>query len=212
MYINSIYESVAESLTRNNDQCNDLWGQSSSAVGVKIESGLETAHIKLELDDADSRTTSESPPREIDQLEPLIRNDSNVFESETVLEFCIKEEEDDAEFDEYGSVIDTLSKENLQCDEQVSLLRNSQDLSYKICNIKQEEVEDDNGIIGGFLENFEDDVLLENEYNTEKIMQEQFESHYPQVGVEKFVMLNFLIAYICSRRLMVLCEMLQLLL
>ena len=152
---------------------------------MKIDDGLENVHFKLEYDNADSNKVkyiSESHPRGRDGFEQSIGNDSSVFESETVLEFCVKEEGNDADSDEYGSAIDKLSRENYQCDEQVSSLKNMQDVPYKICSIKQEELEDDNGIIGGFFEDCEADPLLEHEYDIEEMTQESFGSCYPQVS------------------------------
>ena len=152
---------------------------------MKVEDGLESVHVKLEYVDADSckvRSISESPPQGRDQFEQSTGNDGSVFESETVLEFCVKEEENDADLDVYGSAIDTLSREKYRCDEQVSSFENMHDVPYQICNIKQEELEDDDGIIGGFLEDCEADALLESKYDTEELMRESSGSRYPQVS------------------------------
>ena len=102
-----------------------------------------------------------------------------MFESETALEFFIKVEEDDEDFQESRPFTNQSSMENNQCDDKMPERRTD----VLCCNIKQEEAEDDFGIIEGFLDNTDDDMHLENENENQRLMQENhFEDLHSQVS------------------------------
>ena len=115
-----------------------------------------------------------------DQFEEECRSNSNAFESETVLEFFIKIEENDEYVQENGPCTNQSSRGNNPSDE--NMLERGTDA--QCCNIKKEEIEDDFcGIIEGFLDNSDDDMCLQNEGEDRRLMQEtHVEDFHSQVS------------------------------
>lgn len=162
--------SISEKPSRDIDQFEDVNRNADYIFGS--EGSLE-CHVKEEEDDGDLDENGQVTDRLLskrDQFEDTCRSTSDMFESETVLEFFIKEEENIKDCDENCPFTKSSSTENDRCGEQV--LERGRDVLYKSCNIKQEEVEDDfNGIIEGFLDECDDQGLMQD-----------VEDHYSQVS------------------------------
>lgn len=162
--------SISEKPSRDIDQFEDVNRNADYIFGS--EGSLE-CHVKEEEDDGDLDENGQVTDRLLskrDQFEDTCRSTSDMFESETVLEFFIKEEENIKDCDENCPFTKSSSTENDRCGEQV--LERGRDVLHKSCNIKQEEVEDDfNGIIEGFLDECDDQGLMQD-----------VEDHYSQVS------------------------------
>lgn len=156
--------------------------------------GTET-RIKLEEDETDLDEVgpvTSTHPAEFGQFNKSSNgNANNLLRREESIESHIKIEEGDTNLDENWPVTDTLSRQHYQCDVMLIPLESRQG-PHKICNIKQEEFGDDvNGIIAGFLDDDNDDILLDNEHNREELKQKGLEDHHAQVS--RFQLILFLL-------------------
>ena len=139
-------------------------------------------HIRLEHNYSDFNETR--------SIEDVNGNTSNIFESETVLEFFIKEEESDDDCHENGPFTNQSSMESNQVDQQ--MLVEGTDTLYESFTIKQEEVQDDfSGIIGGFLGSSDDAGLLQNEHDNQGQMRDNLdEDHHLQVSTLQLMLMT----------------------
>ena len=112
------------------------------------------------------------------------RYSGNVFGNDGSFQSQVKpNQEISCNFNGNQSVTNGFSRLKYQCDVVIPLER-KQSGPLKICNIKQEEFDDDvNGIIGGFLDDGDnEDLLLDNQHDKEELKQKILEDHHMHVS------------------------------
>ena len=150
---------------------------------LAIESGSETEHITLDHSYANLNETSSfsKPGSECKQREDSLGNKSNAFESENVLDFHIKEEENDADLAENWTFIGRFSRVDDTFPEQVTLLDGEREVpSQEVCIVKQEEFEEDDGIIKGFSHD-SGHYIPQNKHDNEEQLEGNLEDNQSQV-------------------------------
>lgn len=150
---------------------------------LAIEADSDTEHITLDHDYVHlngKSSTSGRPGRESNQLENSTENRSNALESETVLDFHIKEEESGDNLDENRPVAGRFPRVDDKHHEQMTFLEGEKEVPYEICNIKQEELEVDECIIGGFSDNSAYS-MSHNKHDNEELLQDNSKDNQSQV-------------------------------
>ena len=159
----------------------DSYWNAGNVCGRKID--LES-HMKIEENDTDldeKDLVKERCSRDSEQ-EDAKKNSGYVFGS---FESQVKSNQENiCNFDGNQSVTNRLSRQNYQCDVQVMPLERRQSGPHKFCNIKQEEFDDDdNGIIGGFIDDSDnEDMLLDTKHDKEELKQKTIEAYHMHVS------------------------------
>ena len=139
---------------------------------LAIEVGSEAEQITLDHSYANLNEISlfSKPGRESNHEEDSLGNKSNSFESGTVLDFHIKEEENDGDLAENWTAIGRFSRADDTCHEEVTLLDGEKEVpSQEIFIVKQEEFEEDDGISPGLLHDSDLDILRNKHDNEEQL-------------------------------------------